>query len=124
LKRVFFRDTAGVSLHLRRLDDRAAVRETESNMGRQSVIGTALAVVAAVGLSACGGESKDQGASSTTLRVTLANHVSTENLKKSLPDFEKQSGVKVEVMALGINDASKNTQKYIVSGMTAGATKR
>ena len=42
-------------------------------MLRQSVIGTSLAVAAAVGLSACGGGGEDS-AGSKTVRVTLANH--------------------------------------------------
>ena len=83
-------------------------RETDV-LRRQSVIGTSLAVVAALGLAACGGGGGggDQGSSgSKTVRVTLANHVWTENLKKALPEFEKQSGLKVEITQLGEDQLS------------------
>ncbi|WBB67941.1 sugar ABC transporter substrate-binding protein [Micromonospora sp. WMMD812] len=69
------------------------------------MIGTSLAVVAAMGLAACGGGGEDSGASDT-VRVTLANHVWTENIKKALPEFEKQSGLKVEVTQLGEDQLS------------------
>jgi len=88
----------------------AAETGTETNVLRQSVVGASLAVVAVLGLSACGGgESQGQasgGSGGTTVRVTLANHVWTENLKKSLPDFEKQSGLKVELTQLGEDQLS------------------
>lgn len=77
-------------------------------MIRRSVIGTAaLAMVGVVGMSACGsgGGSGDSGASKT-VKVTLANHVWTDNLKKALPDFEKESGLKVEVTQLGEDQLS------------------
>ncbi|MFC3505629.1 ABC transporter substrate-binding protein [Micromonospora krabiensis] len=69
------------------------------------MIGTSLAVVAAMGLAGCGGGGEDSGAS-TTVRVTLANHVWTENIKAALPEFEKQSGLKVEVTQLGEDQLS------------------
>jgi multiple sugar transport system substrate-binding protein len=72
---------------------------------RRSVIGTSLAVVAALGLSACGGGGDDSGGSKT-LRVTLVNHVWTENIKRALPEFEKQTGLKVEVTQLGEDQLS------------------
>lgn len=74
-------------------------------MLRRSVIGASLAVVVAIGLSACGG-SGEGSAESKTLRVTLANHVWTENIKKALPEFEKQTGLKVEVTQLGEDQLS------------------
>ncbi len=74
-------------------------------MLRQSGIGISLAVVAALGLSACGGGG-DNSASSKTVRVTLANHVWTENIKKALPEFEKQTGLKVEITQLGEDQLS------------------
>lgn len=74
-------------------------------MLRQSVFGTSLAVVAALGLSACGGGG-DEAAGSKTVRVTLANHVWTENIKKQLPSFEKESGLKVELTQLGEDQLS------------------
>lgn len=72
---------------------------------RQAVLGTSLAMVAAIGLSGCGGGGEDN-AGSTTVRVTLANHVWTENIKKALPEFEKQTGLKVEVTQLGEDQLS------------------
>ncbi len=72
---------------------------------RRSIIGTSLAVVAAMGLSACGGGGDDSGASKT-VRVTLANHVWTENIKQALPEFEKQTGLKVEITQLGEDQLS------------------
>ncbi len=78
-------------------------------MLRQSVIGTSLAMAAALGLAACGGsggQSTGGSGGSSTLRVTLANHVWTENIKKALPEFEKQSGVKVELTQLGEDQLS------------------
>lgn len=74
-------------------------------MLRQSVIGTSLAVAAAVGLSACGGGGEDS-AGSKTVRVTLANHVWTDNIKKALPEFEKETGLKVELTQLGEDQLS------------------
>ena len=66
-----------------------------------------MAVVAALGLSACGGGSGgSDSAGSKTLRVTLVNHVWTDNIKKALPEFEKQSGLKVEVTQLGEDQLS------------------
>jgi multiple sugar transport system substrate-binding protein len=58
----------------------------------------------ALGLSACGGG--DDAGGSDTVRVTLVNHVWTENIKKALPEFEKQSGLKVEVTQLGEDQLS------------------
>ncbi|HEX5521918.1 MAG TPA: extracellular solute-binding protein, partial [Pedococcus sp.] len=74
-------------------------------MLRQSVIGTSLAVAAALGLSACGG-GDEQSAGSKTVRVTLANHVWTENIKKALPEFEKKTGLKVQITQLGEDQLS------------------
>ena len=56
-------------------------------MRRRSIIGTSLAVVVAMGLSACGGG--DDSGASETVRVTLVNHVWTENIKQALPEFEQ-----------------------------------
>ncbi|WP_211370087.1 ABC transporter substrate-binding protein [Nonomuraea turkmeniaca] len=62
-------------------------------------------MVVAMGLSACGGGGDDGGASKT-VRVTLANHVWTENIKQALPEFEKQTGLKVEITQLGEDQLS------------------
>jgi multiple sugar transport system substrate-binding protein len=68
-------------------------------------VGTSLAVVAALGLSACAGGGED-AAASKTVRVTLANHVWTENIKKELPQFEKETGLQVELTQLGEDQLS------------------
>ncbi|WP_233512401.1 ABC transporter substrate-binding protein [Micromonospora deserti] len=57
-----------------------------------------------MGLSACGGG--DDSGASKTVRVTLANHVWTENIKQALPEFEKQTGLKVELTQLGEDQLS------------------
>jgi multiple sugar transport system substrate-binding protein len=69
-------------------------------------MGASLALVVAAGLSACGGGGGDDAAASKTVRVTLANHVWTENIKKALPEFEKQTGLKVEITQLGEDQLS------------------
>ncbi|MFD2354064.1 hypothetical protein ACFSTC_39470 [Nonomuraea ferruginea] len=56
-------------------------------------------------LTACGGGDGGGGASDT-VRVTLANHVWTENVKQALPEFEKQTGLKVEITQLGEDQLS------------------
>jgi multiple sugar transport system substrate-binding protein len=74
-----------------------------------SLIAVALAATtAAFGLSACGnsGDGGSEGSESNVVRVTLANHVWTENIKKALPEFEKQSGLKVEITQLGEDQLS------------------
>ncbi|MEV0607858.1 sugar ABC transporter substrate-binding protein [Polymorphospora rubra] len=55
-------------------------------------------------LSACGGGG-DSGASDT-VRVTLVNHVWTENIRKVIPQFEQETGLKVEVTQLGEDQLS------------------
>lgn len=74
-------------------------------MGRRSIIGTSLAVTTALALSACGGGGSGSG-DSNTVRVTLVNHVWTENVRAALPEFEQQTGLKVEVTQLGEDQLS------------------
>ncbi len=85
-------------------------------MRRRSIIGTSLAVVTAMSLTACGGD--DGGEGSKTVRVTLVNHVWTENIKKALPEFEKQSGLKVEVTQLGEDQLSDQYNVKLNAGST------
>ncbi|WP_307816869.1 ABC transporter substrate-binding protein [Micromonospora fiedleri] len=60
--------------------------------------------MSALTLSACGGG--DDSGSSDTVRVTLVNHVWTENIRKALPEFERETGIKVEVTQLGEDQLS------------------
>lgn len=70
---------------------------------RTLVAGTAaMALVAVAGCSA-GGAAQ---APSTTVRVTVANHVWTENVKKAIPEFEKATGLKVELTQLAEDQLS------------------
>ena len=56
-------------------------------------------------LSACGGG--DKPASETKeIKVTMANHVWTTEIQKVIPEFEKQSGIKVNVTTLGESQLS------------------
>jgi len=80
-------------------------------MRRTVPLSLALAVALTTGLSACGGGDSGTaggagGGGSKTLRVTLANHPWTDTIKKSLPDFEKESGLKVEVNQLAEDQLS------------------
>ena len=43
---------------------------------------------------------------STTVKVTMANHVWTENVKKAIPEFEKASGLKIEITQLAEDQLS------------------
>lgn len=71
---------------------------------RTLLMGTgAIALVAATG---CSGGGPAAQAPSTTLRVTLANHVWTENVKKAIPEFEKATGLKVELTQLAEDQLS------------------
>ncbi|MEO7125758.1 MAG: sugar ABC transporter substrate-binding protein [Nakamurella sp.] len=73
---------------------------------RLAVLGAA-ALVAATMVTACGSSSSSSdassggsGSSSKVLNVTLANHVWTDAIKKKIPDFEKQTGIKVTLTQL------------------------
>lgn len=63
----------------------------------------AIALGSLVGCSTGGGQAQ---APSTTVRVTLANHVWTENVKKAIPEFEKATGLKVEITQLAEDQLS------------------
>ncbi|MCY0906105.1 ABC transporter substrate-binding protein [Arthrobacter sp. H14-L1] len=69
---------------------------------------TAATVVLAAGtLTGCGTASNSAGGSApSTLRVTLANHVWTDQIKAAIPEFEKANNVKVELTQLGEDQLS------------------
>ncbi|MCQ9162656.1 MULTISPECIES: ABC transporter substrate-binding protein [unclassified Arthrobacter] len=74
-------------------------------MKRRSVLQLlAVAVVVPFGVAACGGGGG--GKASNTVRVTLANHVWTDGIKAAIPEFEKASGLKVELTQLGEDQLS------------------
>lgn len=74
-------------------------------MKRRSVLQLlAVAVVVPFGVTACGGA--DDAKASGTVRVTLANHVWTDGIKAAIPEFEKESGLKVELTQLGEDQLS------------------
>ncbi len=75
-------------------------------MLRRTATGSALVLAAALSLSACSGGSDEEGTGSKTIQVTLANHVWTDNIKAALPEFEKESGLKVELTQLGEDQLS------------------
>jgi multiple sugar transport system substrate-binding protein len=69
----------------------------------------AAALLAAGALTSCsggGGGGGGDGEGSKTLRVTLANHVWTDVIKEKIPEFEKESGLKVELTQLGEDQLS------------------
>ena len=76
-------------------------------MKRRSVMKYAAAAAAlSVGLTACGGGGSSESKGSDTVRVTLANHVWTEGIKAAIPEFEKSTGLKVELTQLGEDQMS------------------
>jgi multiple sugar transport system substrate-binding protein len=77
-------------------------------MKRRSIVKyAAVAAALSLGLTACGGGSGSSDAkTSGTVRVTLANHVWTEQVKAAIPEFEKSSGLKVELTQLGEDQLS------------------
>ena len=70
------------------------------------VAGAATAVVLAVaGLSSCSPAAETEP-ESTTLNVTLANHVWTDIVTAAIPDFEKETGITVNLTQLGEDQLS------------------
>ena len=72
---------------------------------------TATALLATGALSSCSsgtdsGASPAADAGSKTVRVTLANHVWTDTIKGKLPEFEKATGLKVELSQYGEDQLS------------------
>lgn len=75
------------------------------------LLGVSTAAVLGVTLAACssgtgGGTGSSAAPGSKTLNVTLANHVWTDVVKKALPEFEQQTGVKVNLTQLGEDQLS------------------
>ena len=67
----------------------------------------AAALLATGALTSCssdGTPAADTG--SKTIRVTLANHVWTDTIKSKLPEFEKATGLKVELSQYGEDQLS------------------
>ena len=80
-------------------------------MKRHSVVSVAAiaaaAFVATGALSSCSnGGTPAADAGSKTIRVTLANHVWTDTIKSKLPEFEKATGLKVELSQYGEDQLS------------------
>lgn len=65
----------------------------------------AVVAVLSLGLTACGG-GDEGGEGSDTVRITLANHVWTDTIKAAIPEFEEQTGLKVELTQLGEDQLS------------------
>ena len=75
----------------------------------------AFATVASLGLTACGsgGSDKptgDEDVSGQTITVSLAEGTYTNELKSRIPDFEKETGVKVDLNILGLDQLSNQYQ--------------
>lgn len=69
----------------------------------------ATTAVVAASLVACSSDSgidDDANIEGSTVRVTLANHVWTEAIKDLIPEFEQQTGVKVEITQLAEDQLS------------------
>lgn len=80
----------------------------------------AIAVVAlapALVLGACVGSSNNTAADeNNTLRITLATHIWTDSIKEALPQFEKKTGIKVEVNELGEDKLSAHYMVKLNAG--------
>jgi multiple sugar transport system substrate-binding protein len=73
---------------------------------RLAVIATA-AILAAGVLTSCSAGATDGGSTgSKTILVTLANHVWTDAIKAKLPEFEKKTGLKVQLSQYGEDQLS------------------
>lgn len=73
------------------------------------VVAAASIAAVAGGLASCSStpEVKDDASiKGTTIRVTLANHVWTESIKELIPEFEKETGAKVEMTQLAEDQLS------------------
>jgi len=73
------------------------------------VIAAASIVMVAGALASCSSSSEadpEAGIEGQTVRVTLANHVWTESIKELIPEFEKETGAKVEITQLAEDQLS------------------
>ena len=79
-------------------------------MKRHSVVRVAAiaaaAFLAAGALTSCAGGAAAKSEGPQTIRVTLANHVWTDIIKSKLPEFEKATGLKVELSQYGEDQLS------------------
>ncbi|MGD7733113.1 ABC transporter substrate-binding protein [Propionibacteriaceae bacterium G57] len=85
----------------------------EIQVKRRTVLAIPAGAAAVAGLSACG---SDSGSSSTEVKVTLSNHPWTEAIKKVIPDFEKETGLKVTITQLGEDQLSDQYNVKLNSG--------
>lgn len=90
------------------------MRHTKWMGTRRTFVAASAAVLGAGALSACGGGSG--GGDSTTLNVTLANHVWTDLITKKIPEFEEQSGLKVVVTQLSEDQLVDNYKVKLNAG--------
>jgi multiple sugar transport system substrate-binding protein len=78
------------------------------------------AMLAGGSLAACsggGGGSEGEGDSgSKTVRVTLANHVWTDTIIEAIPEFEEETGLKVELTQLGEDQLSAQYNVQLNAG--------
>jgi multiple sugar transport system substrate-binding protein len=70
------------------------------------VAGIATAAILAATLVSCSSSSEQEDEGSKTLNVTLANHVWTDIVTASLPAFEEETGIKVNLTQLGEDQLS------------------
>lgn len=85
--------------------DQTGPSQKRSHVKRHTYLrAISVAAVLALGLTACGGD--DDSEASDTLRVTLANHVWTDIIKEEIPEFEAETGLKVELTQLGEDQLS------------------
>lgn len=89
-------------------------------MKRRTVLGLGLGVVTSLAVGACSSNNGGAGQSggSKTVRIILANHVWTENIKKDLPQFEQQTGIKIELTQLAEDQLSDQYNVKLNAGST------
>lgn len=82
----------------------------ETNVKRPRVLRVAAsataAIVAVAALAGCSTEAGGDAEGSEVLNVTLANHVWTDTIKESIPEFEAETGITVKLTQLGEDQLS------------------